>query len=93
MNETITTIVMLVFFVGIMYFFIIKPQRKAEAEKKEMLATLKVGDSVKTAGGFYGVILGIEGDVAILEFGNDRHCRIPMDINYIEEVDREEVEE
>ena len=35
----------------------------------------------------------IENDVVIVEFGNDRHCRIPMDINCIEEVDQPDTEE
>jgi preprotein translocase subunit YajC len=83
-------VVLLVVFFGIMYFMSIRPQKQYEEKKKSMISALKVGDSIKTNSGFYGVVLGIEGDVVIVEFGNDKHCRIPMDINCIEEVDQPE---
>lgn len=90
--DLITWVIILVVFFGVMYFMSIRPQKKYEEEKKKMIAALKVGDSIKTSSGFYGVVLGIEEDVVIVEFGNDRHCRIPMDINSIEEVDKADEE-
>ena len=57
---------------------------------------IQMGDSVRIDSGLYNieaVVLGIENDVVIVEFGNDRHCRIPMDINCIEEVDQPDTEE
>ncbi|MDO4169843.1 MAG: preprotein translocase subunit YajC [Lachnospiraceae bacterium] len=93
MNGTLYSIIILVVFFAMMYFMTIRPQKKYEEEKKKMIAALKIGDSIKTSSGFYGIVLGIENDVVIVEFGNDRHCRIPMDINAIEEVDKAEEEE
>ena len=89
-SQLVQTILMLVVFAVLMYFMAIRPQKKYEEKKKAMLASLTVGDSIKTSSGFYGVVLGIENDVVIVEFGNDKHCRIPMDIKCIEEVDRPE---
>ena len=89
----LATILMIVVCIALIYFMTIRPQRKAEEEMKAMQSSLKAGDSIKTSSGFYGTILGIEDDVVIVEFGNDRHCRIPMDINNIVEVDRPEEEE
>ena len=63
---------------GAMYFLMIRPQRKQEKEKAAMLATLSVGDTVLTSAGFYGVVIDINGDTVIVEFGYNKNCRIPM---------------
>jgi preprotein translocase subunit YajC len=87
------TVMALIVCAVLMYFMAIRPQKKYDEKKKQIRNSLAIGDSIKTSSGFYGVILGIEGDVVVVEFGNDKHCRIPMDINCIEEVDKPEVEE
>ena len=43
-----------------------------------MLDQLEVGDSVLTTSGFYGVVIDITDDTVIVEFGNNKNCRIPM---------------
>ena len=43
-----------------------------------MLDSLEVGDSVETSAGLFGVVIDISGDILIVEFGGDRHCRIQM---------------
>ena len=82
------TVMALVVCAVLMYFMAIRPQKKYDEKKRQLISSLAVGDSIKTSSGFYGVILGIEGDVVIVEFGNDKHCRIPMDVNCSEEVDK-----
>ena len=69
--------IMAVFFIA-MYFMTIKPQKKQEKEKQEMLASMAVGDTVLTTAGFYGVVIDITEDTIIVEFGNNKNCRIPM---------------
>ena len=49
-------IVMMVGVFAFMYFVMIRPQRKEEARKKEMLTALKRGDKVVTIGGVHGTI-------------------------------------
>ena len=66
--------VILVFF----YFILVRPQRKEQKQKESMLAALAVGDSVLTTAGFDGVVIDMNGDIVIVEFGNNRNCRIPM---------------
>ncbi len=66
--------VLIVFF----YTTIIRPQNKEQKEKNAMLSQLAVGDTVLTTSGFYGVIIDIEDDTVIVEFGSNRNCRIPM---------------
>ncbi len=69
--------IMVVFFV-FMYFIMIRPQRKEQKEQQAMLASMRVGDTVLTTSGFYGVVIDITDDTIIVEFGNNKNCRIPM---------------
>ena len=55
----IATFAPMVLLIVIMYFFLIRPQRKKDKKVKEMLAALKVGDRVCTIGGMYGTIINI----------------------------------
>ena len=72
-----TFVPMILLFV-IMYFIMIRPQQKEEKKKTLMLNELAVGDTVLTTSGFYGTIIDIADDTVIVEFGNNRNCRIPM---------------
>ena len=73
-----TTILPMVLLFGCMYFMMIRPQQKEEKKKAQMLSELAVGDTVLTTSGFYGTIIDISDDTLIVEFGNNRNCRIPM---------------
>lgn len=55
-----------------------------------LMASLAVGDSVLTAAGFYGVLIDITDDTVIVEFGNNKNCRIPMRKSAIVEVEKPE---
>ena len=68
----------IVLLVGIMYFMIIRPQQKEKKKQQELLNSLAVGDSVLTTAGFYGIIIDMTPDTVIVEFGNNKNCRIPM---------------
>ena len=62
----------------LMYFMIFRPQQKEQKKKDAMLNELAVGDTVLTSSGFYGTVIDIADDTVIVEFGNNRNCRIPM---------------
>jgi preprotein translocase subunit YajC len=47
-----------VMFVGF-YFLIIRPQKKEDKRRELFLSNLKIGDKVITAGGIYGVLIGL----------------------------------
>ncbi|MBQ6469455.1 MAG: preprotein translocase subunit YajC [Lachnospiraceae bacterium] len=83
-----TMIIWLVAMVAIMYFLMIRPQRKEQNRIKNMLADMQVGDSVVTTSGFYGKILDMTDDDVIVEFGNNKNCRIPMRKAAIAEVEK-----
>lgn len=71
-----------------MYFVMIKPQKKQQAQLNTMLASLETGDSVLTTSGFYGVVIDINDDVVIVEFGNNKNCRIPMQKSAIVDIEK-----
>lgn len=41
---------------GIMYFLLIRPQKKQQAQVKDMLDSLGEGDSIVTIGGLHGIV-------------------------------------
>ncbi len=77
-NQTMVIVLYVVFLIAIMYFLMIRPQKKEEQKKKELMSSLAIGDSVLTASGFYGIIIDMTADTVIVEFGNNKNCRIPM---------------
>ena len=73
-----STVLPMVLLFVFMYFIMIRPQQKEEKKKAQMLSELETGDTVLTTSGFYGTIIDIQDDTVIVEFGNNRNCRIPM---------------
>lgn len=64
---------------GAMYFFVIRPQKKQQKQQQALLSSLEIGDSILTTSGFYGVVIDMpDENVAIVEFGSNKNCRIPM---------------
>ena len=76
--------------IGVFYFLFMRPQRKEQKQKAQTLAALAVGDSVRTTGGFIGTVIDINDDMVIVEFGNNKNCRIPMVKEAIVEVEKPE---
>ena len=83
-------IVYLVLIVGFFYFFLMRPQKKEQQRVAGMLASLEIGDVVCTTSGFYGVVIDITDDTVIVEFGNNKNCRIPMKKEAIADVEKAE---
>ncbi|MCI6731913.1 MAG: preprotein translocase subunit YajC [Lachnospiraceae bacterium] len=81
-------IVYIVALFAIMYFISIRPQKKEQKRHEALMASLEAGDSVCTTAGFYGVVIGIEEDMVIVEFGSNKNCRIPMKKSSIIEVEK-----
>ena len=75
---------------ALMYFFAIKPQKKQQKEQQHLMDSMAIGDYVLTTSGFYGVILDITEDDVIVEFGNNKNCRIPMQKAAIVQVEKPE---
>lgn len=78
----------IVLIIGMFYFLLIRPQKKEQKKMQTMLSALEVGDCVLTTSGFYGIVIDITDDTVIVEFGNNKNCRIPMQKSSISQVEK-----
>ena len=81
-------VIYLLFFGGVFYFLLIRPQKKQQKKQDAMLSQLATGDSILTTSGFYGVVIDVMDEVVIVEFGNNKNCRIPMKKQAIVEIEK-----
>lgn len=63
-------LLMPVLMLAILYFIMIRPQRKRDKLVKEMLAALTVGDKIITIGGVHGKIITVKDDTLVIETGS-----------------------
>ena len=66
----------LAMFAAIFYFMIIRPQKKKQKAHEDMLASISKGDTVITAGGFFGVVRETLDDSYIVELDEGVKARI-----------------
>lgn len=83
-------IVYVVVFGAIIYFFMIRPQKKQQAKTQDMQKRIEPGDNIMTTSGFYGTVLDVVDDTTIIvEFGNNKNCRIPMHKSAVAELEKQ----
>ena len=87
---TLIIVAYVIIFAAMIYFMSYRPQKKEKKRMDEMMSTLAVGDSVLTSSGFYGVVIDITEDTVIVEFGNNKNCRIPMQKAAIVQIEKPE---
>ncbi len=66
-------IIMLVAMFAIMYFLMIRPQKKRQKEEQAMRESVEVGDEITTIGGICGKVVTTKEDSLIIETGADRN--------------------
>lgn len=88
----IIMVIYIVLIVAFLYFFMIRPQKKEQKKMAAMLSSLEVGDCVLTSSGFYGIVIDITDDTVIVEFGNNKNCRIPMQKSAIAQIEKADAE-
>jgi preprotein translocase subunit YajC len=64
-------LVLLLAMFGFMYFLLIRPQRQQQRRHTDLLASLKPGDEVVTAGGIYGEVVQLDAERVMLEIDED----------------------
>ncbi|MCF0140673.1 MAG: preprotein translocase subunit YajC [Mogibacterium sp.] len=69
---TYSSLIILVVFIAIMYFLMIRPQKKKEKEEKAMREALAVGDEIMTIGGIVGKVAKITDKTVVISTANDR---------------------
>ena len=90
MNNPIFLLIFYAVILGGFWFLLMRPQKKEQKRIQLMLSELAVGDTVLTTSGFYGVIIDITDEDVIVEFGNNKNCRIPMQKEAIVQVEKPE---
>lgn len=83
-------IIYALFLIGMFYFIGIRPQKKEKQRMADLMASVAVGDAVLTSSGFYGVVIDMTDDTVIIEFGNNKNCRIPMQKTAIVQVEKQD---
>ena len=66
----------LAIFVVIFYFLILRPQKKRQQEHDRLVSSIKPGDTVITAGGFYGKVSDVLDDSYIILLDENTKARI-----------------
>lgn len=72
MNQNVMQIVILVVFIALMYFMLIRPQKKKDKAIQDMRNGLNVGDEIVTIGGIYGKIVKTKDETIVIQVGADR---------------------
>jgi preprotein translocase subunit YajC len=60
----------------VMWFMLIRPQRRRQLESQRLLASLDVGKEIVTAGGLYGTVKALEDDELRVEIAPGVEVRI-----------------
>ena len=68
--------IMLALIFGVMWFFMIRPQRKQQKELQNFRDSLKKGDKVVTIGGIYGTICEVKEGTVLMEVDNNVKIRV-----------------
>ena len=70
-SSLMSTLPLILIMVVLMAVLII-PQRRRDKKVKEMLASLKPGDRIRTIGGIYGTITSVKDDYVVVQVGPDK---------------------
>ena len=69
------TLLPLILIFAVFWFFIIRPQKKREQQREDMISALNKGDKVVTAGGIHGEVTQID-DSLLLKVDNNTKLRV-----------------
>jgi preprotein translocase subunit YajC len=61
---------------ALMWFLLIRPQRRRQTEQQRMINSLEVGKEVVTAGGLYGTVTRLDGDEVHVRIAPEVEVRI-----------------
>ena len=68
--------IMLALIFGVMWFFMIRPQKKQQKELQKFRDSLQKGDKVVTIGGIFGTVAEIKEDSVLVEVDNGVKIRV-----------------
>ncbi|MEK6621086.1 MAG: preprotein translocase subunit YajC [Planctomycetota bacterium] len=80
----------------VMYFLILRPQKKKEKDRKSLLSRIKKNDKVVTSGGLHGIITSVRENEVILRVDDAKDVKVKVDrssIAAVVDVSHDEEEE
>ena len=86
-------VIMMVVLFGILWLLILRPQRKRDRARQEMLERVSKNDKVVTVGGIYGTVRWVKGDEVMLLVDDSTNTKLRMSLSAISRILREEKEE
>ena len=70
---TVGYLIFMVLLFAVMYFILIRPQKKKDKEAKAMQDSLQVGDEIVTIGGIVGLVVQVNEDNIVIETTSNRN--------------------
>lgn len=70
--DTLYTFMPLLLLIFIMYFLLIRPQKKREKQINAMRNAIKAGDRIITIGGIYGTVVRVRDEQLVIQVGADK---------------------
>jgi len=91
----VNVVISIVLVLVLVWLVLLRPQRRRQTAQEDMLASLRVGDEIVTAGGLYGTIHALRDDVLDVEIAPGTTVRVARRAvaARIEPEDDEELEE
>jgi|SRR5437588_10342038 len=68
--------ILILVLLAVMWFIVIRPQRRRQTEAQRLLASLEVGKEIVTAGGLYGTITRLDDDEARVKIADGVEVRV-----------------
>ena len=68
-GSMIVSMVPFVLIIVVMYFMIIRPQKKKDKQMQDMRSNIEIGDTVTTIGGIVGIVTSMKEDTIVVETG------------------------
>jgi preprotein translocase subunit YajC len=75
-NGQLAPLLMMVVFIAIFYFLLIRPQQRKAKEHQAMIAKLAAGDEVVTAGGLLGRVLEVGESFVTIEIAEGVRVKV-----------------
>ncbi|MEE0946598.1 MAG: preprotein translocase subunit YajC [Acutalibacteraceae bacterium] len=70
-------IIYIVVIIAVMYFVMIRPQKKKQKDEQKMRESIQIGDELVTIGGIFGKVVSIKDDSIVIESVAD-HSKIKI---------------
>ena len=66
------TLIMIVLMFAVLYFLMLRPEKKRKQQAQQMRDGLKKGDTITTIGGVIGKVVAVDKDTFVIETSEDR---------------------